>query len=60
LQTTAVMNKKKFNFRPSYALLALAAMALSSCNRGVGCPTNFSLETTDLVDVAVVVLNVIF
>lgn len=54
------MNKKNFNFRPSYALLALAAVALSSCNRGVGCPTNFSLNATDMIDAVVSVLNFIF
>jgi|AntRauTorckE5430_2_1112549.scaffolds.fasta_scaffold14603_2 hypothetical protein len=26
------------------ALAAIALMALTSCNRGVGCPTNFSLN----------------
>ncbi len=31
---------KKRNFFP--VLLFLAALALSSCNRGYGCPTNLS------------------
>lgn len=29
---------------PFLALLFCVAIASSSCNRGVGCPTNFSVE----------------
>ncbi|MEM1357868.1 MAG: hypothetical protein AAGF89_06700 [Bacteroidota bacterium] len=44
--------------RPSRFVVALAALAmagLSSCNRGVGCPTNFSLNEFlgDCVSVAI-------
>lgn len=27
------------------AILALAAISFSSCNRGYGCPTNFSISS---------------
>ena len=30
--------------RPTYALAAFALLSLTSCNRGVGCPTNLSLN----------------
>lgn len=42
--------------RPALFLLALAfaAVSLSSCNRGYGCPNNFSLDA----DVVTVLQNV--
>lgn len=50
---------KKNKFRPT-SLLALAALLLTtSCNRGVGCPTNFSLNDS-LIDAVVEVLKLIF
>ena len=36
-------------------LVALATVGLSGCNRGVGCPTNFSLN--DAFDVCVSVVS---
>ena len=35
------------SFRPVFFLLALAfaALSFSSCNRGYGCPNNFSIDT---------------
>lgn len=50
---------KKIKFRPT-SLLAFAALLLTtSCNRGVGCPTNFSLNDS-LIDAVVEVLKLIF
>ncbi|MBC6993239.1 hypothetical protein QWY85_13680 [Neolewinella lacunae] len=47
----------KVSFRNSRTLVVMAAVALStlsSCNRGMGCPTNFSLNEffADCVSVA--------
>lgn len=44
----------KINFRSPRIFVLLAAVAtttLSSCNRGMGCPTNFSLN--ELIDACV-------
>ena len=50
------MRQFKFNAKP-VAVAALLATALSSCNRGYGCPTNFSLDgALDAVAAAVWVL----
>ena len=39
--------KKNFkNSMVSFAILAAFAVAFTSCNRGMGCPNNFSLEQT--------------
>ncbi len=51
-------NKKVRNFAFTL-LVVLAATALSSCNRGYGCPNNFSLNDT-LVEFVGSVLNLIF
>ena len=40
-------------------LAVLLTLLLSSCNRGYGCPTNFSLNES-WVDVVKTVLNVLF
>ncbi len=48
----------KISFRTPRTLVVLAAVALtslSSCNRGVGCPTNFSLN--DFLGDAVAIVN---
>ncbi len=50
--------KNKTLFR-SYAktFLAIAAIVmLSSCNRGVGCPTNFSIDLYDIIHTVVQIL----
>lgn len=37
--------KKRFkNSMVSFAILAAFAVIFTSCNRGMGCPNNFSLE----------------
>ncbi len=54
------MNKKNFKSRLSFALPALCALALSSCNRGVGCPTNFSIDENLLLDMVVGVVKYLF
>jgi hypothetical protein len=55
------MNKKSFRLRPSTLLATCGALILSSCNRGVGCPTNFSLDVSELINVLVsTVTNFIF
>ena len=41
------MKKSIKNLLPVFVLL-LCVVALSSCNRGYGCPTNFSLDATTL------------
>ncbi len=46
------------NSRSFVALAALAMTMLSSCNRGVGCPTNFSLNEF-LQDCVTVAINLI-
>lgn len=38
------MNKKFKNSIVSLAIIAAFAVVFSSCNRGMGCPNNFSLE----------------
>lgn len=39
------MKKTTFKTKSSFlALLFMIAIASSSCNRGVGCPTNFSIS----------------
>lgn len=38
------MNNKLFQKVISLVLLVGLISALSSCNRGVGCPTNFSMK----------------
>jgi hypothetical protein len=49
------MKTKKFkNLTFGFALL-LAVVAMSSCNRGVGCPSEFSLDK----EVTETVINVI-
>ncbi|WP_187270854.1 hypothetical protein [Neolewinella aurantiaca] len=46
------------NSRFFVAIVALGMVSLSSCNRGVGCPTNFSLNEFlhDCVSVAISIL----
>ncbi|MCR9100706.1 MAG: hypothetical protein NXI25_12180 [bacterium] len=43
------------------ALAVIAVTALSSCNRGYGCPNNFSLNDalTTVVDTVITVINYI-
>lgn len=51
---------KKIKFRPTTTLLAAAALLFTtSCNRGIGCPTNFGLNDS-LLDTVVEVLLLIF
>ena len=40
-------------FRPLFfaLVLALAALSFSSCNRGYGCPNNFSIDLENTVEV---------
>ncbi len=38
------MNKKIKNSIASIMLVAAVAVVFTSCNRGMGCPNNFSLE----------------
>lgn len=55
------MKKMKFFKKLIPVFLLLAGLAtLSSCNRGVGCPNNFSIgqAVETLVDVVPVVLSV--
>ncbi|MEL7161587.1 MAG: hypothetical protein AAFN92_12585 [Bacteroidota bacterium] len=52
----------KFFARKSRFFVALAAVAmttLTSCNRGVGCPTNFSLNEF-LGECVTVAINILF
>ncbi|HMO38402.1 MAG TPA: hypothetical protein PKC76_03820 [Saprospiraceae bacterium] len=52
------MKNKTLASRLSATVLALVTLALlSSCNRGVGCPTNFS---TDIFDALYQVLQILF
>lgn len=36
----------------AFALLLFFAATVSSCNRGYGCPNNFSIDATDVIEVA--------
>ncbi len=38
-------SNKKFSTLVSSLLLAALLICLTSCNKGVGCPSNFSLKT---------------
>lgn len=50
---------KKIKLRPTTLLAAAALLVTTSCNRGLGCPTNFSLNDS-LIDTVVEVLKLIF
>ena len=51
---------KKSNFKSmSLVAGALAFVSLSSCNRGMGCPT-FSIDLTDVVAAAINCLTLLF
>jgi len=39
------MNSSKLSRFLTLLLIFVAAVAFSSCNRGYGCPNNFSLDT---------------
>lgn len=53
------MKKRIINQLLTVMIFLAVATAFSSCNRGVGCPNNFSTNTT-VVDVAKTVTSVIF
>ena len=48
---------KRF-FRPNVLAVAAVALSLSSCNRGYGCPTNFSMS--EVVDGLGAALSLLF
>ncbi|MEN0006233.1 MAG: hypothetical protein AAF798_18930 [Bacteroidota bacterium] len=52
------MKSKRFKKYLYVALLLVSASAFSSCNRGYGCPNNFSVNDTvvELVKTAVTVV----
>jgi hypothetical protein len=50
--------RKAFSKSSTLALLLLVCASAFSCNRGYGCPTNFSLD--DVFNVAVQVVVAIF
>jgi hypothetical protein len=48
------MKNKALVRRPAQLVAALAALVLfSSCNRGYGCPNNFSLDVMDVLKATV-------
>ena len=40
---------------PSILIATLAVVLLSSCNRGYGCPNNFSLDLNDVIQTVVAI-----
>ncbi len=48
------MKNKSLVTKSAKTLVAIAALVfLSSCNRGYGCPTNFSIDVMDVLKAAV-------
>ncbi|NJC26231.1 hypothetical protein [Neolewinella antarctica] len=52
------MNFLKYFRRPARAVAGISTIGLTSCNRGFGCPTNFSLgdATAELLETLLTVV----